>query len=149
MGMPRNTWQKIHSKCVENGDGCWRWQGCVDKDGYGITAVGGKKMPAHRACYFLFHNLEFTKEYVLHKCTTRNCCNPDHLYLGTQKQNVQDQKDAGTFVYGSKNGMSKLTEETVIEIRKSSLSNRELATQLNVSYHTIWDARNRRWKQIK
>lgn len=149
MGRPRTSWQMIHSHCVNNGDGCWRWQGLTDKDGYGITSVGGIKMPVHRACYFLFYNVPFTSDYVLHKCNTRNCCNPHHLYLGNQKQNVQDQIDSGTFVYGSKNGMAKLTEEQVIKIRGSSLSNRDLATQLNVSYHTIWDARNRRWKQVK
>jgi hypothetical protein len=66
-----------------------------------------------------------------------------------QKDNIQDQIKAGTFVYGSKNGMAKLTEELVSEIRASELSNREWATRLNLSYSTIWDARNRKWNHVK
>jgi hypothetical protein len=146
MGRKAQTLEKILANTTHKGD-CMCWNGCKDKDGYGLTAIKGIKMPAHRAAMSFLHDV--TGQYVLHKCTNRDCVNPEHLYLGDQKQNVQDQIDAGTFVYGSKNGMAKLTEELVVEIRSSSLSNKYWAEKLNLHYATIWDARNRKWKQVK
>ena len=128
-------------------DHCLLWTGCKDKDGYGLTSISGKKMPAHRAMMLLLGK-DVGSDYVLHTCSNRDCINPEHLYIGTQKQNVKDQIDAGTFVYGSKNGMAKLTEELVKEIRKSPLSNIFWAKKLNLHYSTVWDARNRKWKQV-
>jgi len=128
-------------------EGCLLWQGCKDKDGYGLTSIRGKKLPAHRAVMSFLSDV--SGQYVLHKCANRDCVNPEHLYLGDQKQNVQDQIDAGTFVYGSKNGRAKLTEEQVIELRNSTVSNKEWAEKLNLAYSTIWDARNRKWKHLK
>jgi len=130
-------------------DHCLRWTGCKDKDGYGLTSILGKKMPAHRAMMLLLQK-DVGTDYVLHTCTNRDCINPDHLYVGTQKQNVQDQINAGTFVSGSKNGKAKLDEMSVEHIRSSMFSNRQLADYYNVSYYTIWDVRKHRsWKQLK
>lgn len=127
---------------------CLIWQGCKDKDGYGLSSIKGTKMPAHRAVMSFLTNV--SGQYVLHKCTSRDCINPEHLYLGDQQQNVQDQIDAGTFVYGSRNGKALLTEEKVVEIRNSTLSTRTLATLYNVSYYTVWDVRkNRSWQQVQ
>lgn len=135
--------------------GCWEWLASKDKDGYGIFTILGKKLPAHRASWRLYHTqggqpiFEIPNDVeVLHKCNNTSCVNPDHLYLGTQKQNIQDQINAGTFVLGSSNGMAKLDEQKVRDIRASDRSNRELATLYGVSYYTIWDARNRRWKHV-
>jgi len=147
MGRKPQTLEKILSNTSAKGD-CLCWNGCKDKDGYGITAIKGIKMPAHRAVMSFLQDV--TGQYVLHTCTNRDCVNPEHLYLGDQKQNVQDQIDAGTFVYGSKNGMSKLDDMSVEHIRSSSFSMKSLAKYYDVSYYTIWDVkRNRTWKQVK
>ena len=146
MGRKPQSLDNLLKHTVVDGE-CLRWTGCKDKDGYGISSIRGIKMPAHRAVMSFLHDVE--GQYVLHKCTNRDCVNPKHLYLGDQKQNVQDQIDAGTFVYGSKNGMAKLTEELVSEIRASSLPHKYWAEKLNLHYTTIWDARNRKWKQVK
>jgi hypothetical protein len=146
MGRKSQTLENLLKHTETDGE-CLRWTGCKDKDGYGLSSIKGIKMPAHRAAMSFLQDV--TGKYVLHTCNVRDCINPEHLYLGTQKQNVQDQVDAGTFVYGSKNGMAILTEEQVIELRASPLSNKEWADKLFVSYSTIWDARNRKWKHIK
>ncbi len=146
MGRKTQTLEKILANTDKVGD-CLVWKGCKDKDGYGLTAIRGIKMPAHRAAKSFLEDV--TGKYVLHTCTQRGCVNPDHLYVGTQKQNVQDQINAGTFVYGSKNGMSKLTEALVKEMRESPLSNKEWADKLDLHYSTVWDARNRKWKMVK
>ena len=146
MGRKPQSLDNLLEHTIVDGE-CLRWTGCKDKDGYGLASIRGIKMPAHRAVMSFLHDID--GQYVLHKCTNRDCVNPEHLYLGDQKQNVQDQIDAGTFVYGSKNGMAKLTEKLVSEIRASSLSHKHWAEKLNLHYTTIWDARNRKWKQVK
>ncbi len=150
MGRKKQTVAHLLTHTIKEGD-CFVWQSCKDKDGYGVSSIAGKKMPAHRAAYILTNPEEdINGKYILHKaqCKSRACINVEHLYAGTQKQNIQDQIDAGTFVKGELNGKSKLTEADVVLIRSSKLSNRELATYFNVSYSTIWDARNRRWLHV-
>lgn len=147
MGRKKQTLDKLLSNTIKDGD-CLIWTKCCDKDGYGISSIGGKKMPAHRAAMILSGVL--VNDYVLHKCNNRKCINPEHLYVGTQQQNVQDQIDSGSFVYGSKNGMAKLDEMSVEHIRSSGFSTRQLADYYDVSYYTVWDVRNfRSWKQTK
>ena len=147
MGRKAQTLSNLLANTTPAGD-CLRWNGCKDKDGYGLSSIKGVKIPAHRAVMLLKHGK--VDGYVLHTCTNRDCVNPEHLYIGTQKQNVQDQIDAGTFVRGSKNGMAKLDEMSVEHIRSSAFSNQALAKYYGVSYYTIWDIkRNRSWKHLK
>lgn len=146
MGRKAQTYDSLLAKADAEGD-CFIWNRCKDRDEYGVTAIKGIKMPAHRAVMSFLYDV--TGTYVLHKCTNRACINPDHLYLGTQKQNVQDQIDAGTFVRGSKNGKARLTEDQVYSIRASNLSCRELATIHNYSYYGMWDIlKGRSWKHL-
>ena len=147
MGRKQQTLEALLANTTQDGE-CLRWLGCKDKDGYGLTARKGVKMPAHRAAMSFL--IDVTGQYVLHKCTNRDCVNPEHLYLGDQKQNVQDQIAAGTFVRGSKNGKAKLDEMSVEHIRSSSFSITALAKYYDVSYYTIWDVkRNRSWNHVK
>ena len=128
---------------------CWNWLGAKDKDGYGVFTLDGKKTPAHVAAYKLSIGPAFLGHYVLHKCNNTSCVNPLHLYSGTQKDNIQDQITAGTFVRGSKNGKALLNETDVKHIRTSTFGTRQLATYYGVSYHTIWDIKRKRsWKHI-
>lgn len=146
MGRKAQTYESLLSKAMSDGD-CLRWTKCKDKDGYGVSAIKGIKMPAHRAVMSFLTDV--TGAYVLHKCNNRDCINPEHLYVGTQQQNVQDQINAGTFVRGSKNGKARLTEEQVRAIRASTLSCRELATTHNYSYYGMWDIlKGRSWKHL-
>jgi hypothetical protein len=147
MGRKAQTLEKLMTHSVQDG-ACLRWTGCKDKDGYGLSSIKGTKLPAHRAVMSFLQDV--TGKYVLHTCGVRDCINPEHLYLGDQKQNVQDQINAGTFVYGSKNGMAKLDDLSVEHIRTSSANASVLAKYYNVSYYTIWDViRKRTWKHIK
>lgn len=76
----------------EPSTGCWLWDGQVDKDGYGRfrERYPGPWIKAHRAS-FLCHKGQIPDGLgVLHTCNLRCCVNPDHLYAGTQKDNVRD-----------------------------------------------------------
>lgn len=120
---------------------CWYWIGCLDQLGYGH--VGYKR--AHRWSWEL-HNGEIPKGMnVLHKCDVRSCVNPDHLFLGTQKDNVLDMIKKGRHKcvpkYGEDNPMSVLTKKLAIKIRKDFSTGRykqiELSKKYKVSPMTI------------
>lgn len=149
MANHRQTYESLHKRTTIENE-CIRFTGPKDKDGYGISAIQSRKMSAHRASWLLYGNSIAEGQYLLHTCKHRDCINPAHLYVGTQKQNVQDQIDAGTFVYGELNGTAKLTEEQVREIRAERMSARYYADKFNLSYHTVWDVlKGRSWKHIK
>lgn len=70
--------------------GCWIWLGCVDGDGYGRIKVDGRSERVHRASVLLVDRALETQDTVLHLCDVRPCCNPAHLKIGTQMENVHD-----------------------------------------------------------
>jgi len=134
---------------VEKTDTCWLWTGCLDKDGYGVASIKQKKLAAHRAAYILFVGEIPNGRYVLHGCNNTSCVNPEHLRLGTQQDNVNDQIVAGTNT-GKNRITAKLNENLVRSIRSSNKPYRELAKELGVSHYCIWDILHyRSWKHVK
>jgi len=69
---------------------CWEWKRCKHPRGYGRISLYGKYEIAHRTAYFLTYGFIPQGFYVLHHCDNPSCCNPDHLYAGTQQDNVND-----------------------------------------------------------
>lgn len=125
---------------------CWLWTGAVDKDGYGVGTFLKKKVAAHRISYILHEGGIPKGQFVLHTCNNPSCVNPLHLYLGTQKDNIQDQIKSGTNS-GINKVTAKLTWKDVFYIRESNKHYRELANELGVSHYCVWDViQNRSWK---
>lgn len=81
---------------------------------------------------------------VRHTCDNMICCNPNHLLLGTQLDNIRDRQERGRTAVGTAHGKSKFTEEEVLYIRKASISQRKLAEKFNVNRSTIQDIQNYR-----
>lgn len=101
-------------------NGCWEWTAYISGYGYGQFWAYGKNVSAHRFSYEL-HNGGVPKGlHVLHRCDNRKCANPAHLFLGTNRDNVMDKvaKNRQARHIGSANGMSKLTNIQVVEIRE-------------------------------
>ncbi len=73
----------------EPNTGCWLWAGAVNNKGYGMLQYGGESK-AHRVFYKLYNTLP-EGAHVLHHCDVRSCVNPDHLYAGTNQDNVNDR----------------------------------------------------------
>lgn len=75
---------------VEANSQCWIWSLARDKDGYGVAHVGRKNIRAHRVSYEAFIEQIPEGMGVLHKCDNPPCCNPQHLFLGTNQDNMDD-----------------------------------------------------------
>lgn len=72
---------------------CWEWQGRVDNKQYGIMYVKKQAMKTHRISYFLTNPFDNQNLIVRHKCNNKKCCNPNHLILGTNGDNIRDRLD--------------------------------------------------------
>lgn len=89
-------WSKV--LLTANSDKCWVWTGTVNANGYGTTRYENRPWLTHRLAWSLSHNAEPSLN-ILHSCHNRPCCNPQHLREGTQKENMQDAIERGTFFY--------------------------------------------------
>ena len=116
---PERFWKRIF--IMTEGRGCWLWTASCHDFGYGQLARGfGSKIPihAHVASWILHFGPVPSGLYVCHHCDVPQCCNPYHLFLGTQLENMRDAKRKNRNAKGESQGSSKLTEKDVTEIRR-------------------------------
>lgn len=99
--------------------GCWVLKTSVRKGGYAVRSFKGKSMDAHRASYLAYVGEIPEGLLVLHKCDVRNCVNPQHLFLGTQADNMQDMLSKGRGSVGEAHYSAVLTEALVRELRSN------------------------------
>ena len=136
-------------KFVDKTEDCWLWTGARVK-GYGHFGIDGKIWQTHRLLYIHCYGTIDPGLDVRHKCRPKNCCNPDHLELGTRAENVADRVRDGTDARGEKHGRARLTNEQVLQIRaRSTESRHELGLEFGVSCTAINAIIHRRtWKHI-
>lgn len=140
--------------------GCWLWAGAPG-DGkpngqYGRFRMNGKQWRAHRAAWILFRGSIPSEKHVLHRCDNPACVNPEHLFIGSNVDNVADRVTKGRSGWKERKGeshpMRKLSEDDVRSIRLRSLSGesgRALALEFGIHYATVSEIKNRRkWKHI-
>lgn len=135
---------------------CWLWTGAIRQAfGYGVFSIAkGRNVSTHRYSWELHHGPIPHGIEVLHRCDVTRCVNPNHLFLGTQKDNIQDAKAKGRLKApkGIINGQSKLTEDEVRQIkalRRQRIPLQTIATQFNISIALVsMIASGKRWPHI-
>lgn len=146
--------EKFQEKYEVMDNGCWNWKN-PRPDGRANTFWHeGKVMGAYKASY-LIHKGPVGDLWVLHRCDNGLCVNPDHLFLGTPKDNTQDMIQKGRQVWKKGEGrgkVAKLTEAQVLEIKSAAASGvkgNRLAKQYGVHRATLYDILNgKTWTHV-
>jgi hypothetical protein len=82
--------ERFWSKVVKT-DSCWLWNGAKSAKGYGVFEVYGHTERAHRVSYRMAHGPVKSNMLICHKCNNPGCVNPNHLYMGTNGDNMRDR----------------------------------------------------------
>ena len=159
--------QKIREcSTPEPNTGCWLWDKSVFSNGYGQVSILGRTRLAHRLAYEAFAGPIGDGLDVCHTCDVPSCVNPDHLFLGTRADNMQDASAKGRTARGDRDGAhggrcgvrgishgrSKLTPDNVRDVRRrtaAGAAHKALAREYGVAPYAIKCAALRlTWKDI-
>lgn len=133
---------------------CVHWTGNHNEKGYGQLDWQRRTQRAHRLAWIAFRGPIPDGMCVLHRCDNPGCINVDHLWLGTQLENIADReaKNRGAPMpdnRGSRNGGARLTEQDVRDIRASREKQNVLAERYGISQGAISNICNQRsWKHL-
>jgi hypothetical protein len=144
---PRKSLQERFMDRVipEPNSGCWLWTGTMMNRGYGVASTYGEaRQLAHRVSFEMHHRPLQPGEVVCHRCDVPLCVNPDHLFAGTQADNMHDMDRKGRRIC-----VSAVPPEYIPMIRREAhISDRLMAWCFGVSPHTIRNYRkNKTWSQ--
>jgi hypothetical protein len=148
----RLFWEKVDKSGM-----CWVWTGAISPDGYGKYSIRNGKLiktfRAHRMSYFLTYGYINDNLLACHKCDNPLCVNPEHIFLGSFKNNNDDSIAKGRQKRAQWQDKSKnLKNEDVIEIKrllKSGVSQINIAKRYNVGRNCIWHiAHETTWKGL-
>lgn len=121
---------------------CWVWTACQHKDGYGSVSLGGRMLLAHRVAWTFVngaipHNGSAHGICVLHRCDNRACVNPEHLFLGTQNDNIRDMEVKGRKItaHGDRNGARTMPERLA---RGAAVGNAKLTDAKVIDIRALW-----------
>ena len=150
--------------------GCWNWTSTVNGGGYGTIGLGTRsegKDFAHRVSYRLHCGDIPDGMVVCHKCDNRRCVNPEHLFLGSQQDNLDDAKSKARIrvgenwatparlngiCKGEEHGQAKLTEvdvRRILQLHAIGLDNTSLARRFGVTRRQVRNIVNRKnWKHV-
>lgn len=123
-------------------NGCWNWKLSKNIGGYGVINAFGEQT-AHRVSWIIHNGKIPDGLCVLHKCDNPPCCNPAHLFLGTNQDNMTDKalKKRCNTPKGEKSGCSVLKTKEVLEIRRihaaNEMSQRAIAKKFGVGFKAI------------
>lgn len=120
---------------VDSVTNCWNWTGAKEKAGYGSIRYNGKSQRASRLSWLLTFRPIPDELFILHECDNPSCINPEHLFLGTHQDNMQDMTRKGR--HGSLVLTSIKSEEIRAKYATGLYSQRDLAKEYKVSQATI------------
>lgn len=145
--------ERFWAKVVKT-DSCWNWRGST-QNGYGQINIDGKPKRSSRVSYELAFGLIPNGMHVCHKCDNRLCVRPDHLFLGTHKENMYDAISKGRLKnppinHGEQNPTAKLNWKYVREIRSNTTDTLAvLSKRYGVCMATIGNVKNNKvWREL-
>jgi predicted DNA-binding protein (UPF0251 family) len=159
-------WEKVRKR---SGHQCWMWQGSTLPKGYGMFCMAeSRPTPAHRCAWILCRGQIPKGMHVLHRCDQPGCCNPRHLFLGTNRDNIADRVRKGRSAKGRRHWtarhpewvkrgeerpLSKLTVRAVRAIRRGlrlGTSQKKLAERFGISRSAVYSVKARRsWRHVR
>jgi hypothetical protein len=127
----------------EPNTGCWLWSGRLNNDGYGSGfRMKTFRTTAHRASFLIFKHEIPEGICVCHKCDTPACVNPDHLFLGTRKENMQDSIKKRRFVFNMITSKGRLSKEEAKQLcsmySTGNFTQAEVSKEFGISQTAAW-----------
>jgi len=139
MKLAQRFWSKIR---VVGLDECWEWRAGLTEKGYGWFGVSGHAKRSHRIAYELTRGPIPPGMKVCHSCDNRKCCNPCHLFCGTDQDNMDDMKAKGRQA-------SKLSPNKVLAILLDSRELKVMSEEYKISKAQISRIRRKKsWKSV-
>lgn len=130
------TQERFNNKVLFCANGCWEWQGELDRYGYGKFRCGVHILKAHRYSYELAYG-EFDKSlHVLHKCDNPKCVNPAHLFLGTNQDNIADKIQKGRQKF-TIHHLTITEKELIVQALREAQSKQQIAARFGISIQTV------------
>lgn len=131
----------INYSSKDHSTGCWNWNKGKSDRGYAEISINARKERANRISYQVFIDEVPPHLFVCHTCDNPGCVNPDHLYLGTHQDNVDDKLDRDRQPRGEEIKLAKLTEKDILKIRalwkEGFMSQESIAREFGVCQTTI------------
>lgn len=122
---------------IDKTDSCWNWKGYINKLGYGHFWLNGQET-AHRSSWIL-HNGNIPENMcVCHKCDNPKCVNPDHLFVGSYKDNTQDMIKKGRKGIDPNIIITKEKAKEVVELYRKGMKQRDIAKLYGINQANIW-----------
>lgn len=161
--IPARFWEKV---AIGQFDDCWPWCAAIDREtGYGAFSFSksarlflpfekkGNAIAAHRVAFFLHTGSINPALNICHTCDNRPCCNYDHLFEGTQADNMHDMHDKGRGARGETHGMAKISEAVAKEVsclRNTGMSGIAVGRRLGLEpAHVSMIYTGRIWKHAR
>ena len=129
--------------------GCMIWMGTLNNFGHGRLGYGGKLHLAHRLFYTEFKGEIPNGMCVCHKCDVPQCVNPDHLFLGSQSDNMADMYSKKRGAVGADYHRSTLTDDLVAKLKADGRTQDEIAKDYGIARTTVSAIKTgRAWKHV-
>jgi len=134
---------------IDPASGCYVWTGAIYPNGYGQISVNRRMQLAHRVSWEMANGPIPEGQFVCHRCDTRACVNPDHLFIGTRRENVDDMLAKGRQGHGESHGNAVLTDDIVRRVRAAKGPQVDIAKQFNISKQQVSRIiRGDRWAHV-
>lgn len=144
--------ERFEALCIpEPNSGCWIWLGKLNPYGYGVIVRFNELTDlAHRVSLELIGRKASKGQLVCHRCDNRSFVNPEHLFVGSHADNSRDMAAKGRAATGERNSRTKLTINQVLEIKRSSLSSKDLSAMYGVCQKTVRNYKSgATWRRVR